>query len=314
MISKRPQILLTGAAGFIGFHLQKALKAHADVFLLDALVPHQFASIVRANLLSSLHTDMSAVQLEKLLEGTDCIIHLAAETGIALSAQYPSRYLDTNVHFTMRLLEAAQKAGVPNFIYASSSSVYAPYSGSVKETDDTSDQLSFYGTTKKMMEQLVAAYAKQVGMRAIGLRFFTVYGSWTRPDMAAYKFMTAIAANQPITIYNPETLQRDFTHVSEIVDSILGLLQQISTLSPGQHEIFNIGYGSPVLVSDFAAQIANALAKPLIVTVGKLPSNEALSTHANVEKLHDFLGKKLQISTRTGVAEMVEWFKSSPYE
>lgn len=314
MDQKRPHILLTGAAGFIGFHLQQALQGKAEVRLLDALVAHQPASALRAQRLIGLQTETTDAALDAQLAGVDCIIHLAAETGIRPSITYPERYYAANVHFTMRLLEAAKRVGVSNLIYASSSSVYAPYSGSVSEEANTDVQLSFYGTTKKMMEQLVAAYTQQQGMRAIGLRFFTVYGSWTRPDMAAYKFMKAIQSQESITLYNPAVLQRDFTHVSDIVAAILGLLTNIESLKVGQHELFNIGYGSPVLVHDFAQQIAAALDKPLFVQSEELPSNEVLSTHANTDKLFAFLGKKPQVATEKGVAEMVNWFRNFNYE
>ncbi len=314
MDHKRPHILLTGAAGFIGFHLQQALQGFAEVRLLDALVPHQQASVQRSHLISGLHTQISDSDLDQLLIGIDCIIHLAAETGIRPSLIYPERYFTANVGFTMRLLEAAKRARVQRLIYASSSSVYAPYSGSVSEDANTDQQLSFYGTTKKMMEQLVAAYAQQEGLRAIGLRFFTVYGSWTRPDMAAYKFMKAISSGQAITLYDPTVLQRDFTHVSDITDSILGLLQQIDSFSEGQHELFNIGFGSPVLVHDFAMQIASALNKPLFINPQALPSNEAISTHANTDKLFAILGRKPRVSSDQGVSEMVSWFRNFNYE
>ncbi|MFM7005757.1 MAG: NAD-dependent epimerase/dehydratase family protein [Flavobacteriales bacterium] len=313
MTQQRPRILLTGAAGFIGFHLQKALQADADLVLVDTLEAHQVASQIRAKELKNLQTQVSDQLLAALMKEVSCVIHLAAETGISRSAKEPEIYLENNVSFTMRLLAAAKRAGVEHFIYASSSSVYAPYSGEVSETADTQTQLSFYGTTKKMMEQLVASFAAQHGLKAIGLRFFTVYGSWTRPDMAAYKFMKAITAEQPITIYNPEALQRDFTHVSDIVLSIEGLLKKIHTLQQGQHEIFNIGFGAPVFVRDYALQIASLLEKPLLLQEASLPANEALHTHSNSQKLQDFIGFRPQISAELGIREMVEWFKTRPY-
>jgi len=309
----KPRILLTGAAGFIGFHLQKALQADADLVLFDSLMAHQVASQIRAKKLNNLQTQLTDQQLEATLKDVDCIIHLAAETGISRSAKEPEIYIENNISFTMRLLAAANRAGVQHFIYASSSSVYAPYSGEVKETADTQNQLSFYGTTKKMMEQMVAAYAAQSGLKAIGLRFFTVYGSWTRPDMAAYKFMQSISKQQAITIYNPQQLQRDFTHVSDIVRAISGLLHQIASLQEGQHEIFNIGFGSPIYVRDFAQQIASALGQPLILGAGVLPNNEALHTHSNSQKLRDFIGFQPTVAAEQGIHEMVEWFKTQPY-
>jgi UDP-glucuronate 4-epimerase len=245
---------------------------------------------------------------------SDVLIHLAALTGIAQSAVDPSSYLEVNVLGTLNVLEQARKNGVKRIIYASSSSVYTPHEGPVKETDHTMNPLSFYGSTKKMSEVLVENYCRQFGMTAIGLRFFTVYGSWTRPDMAAYKFMKAIEANQAVTIYQAEKLKRDFTHVSDIVHGIKRLMDVLPEMKLGTHEVFNIGFGQPVLVKDFAGEIARSMGKELIMEEAELPKNEVLSTHADTEKLQQFTGFKPQVSVQEGVREMVTWFKTNAYE
>ena len=151
-------------------------------------------------------------------------------------------------------------------------------------------------------------------MTAIGLRFFTVYGSWTRPDMAAYKFMNAIEAEKEITLYNDGNVYRDFTHVSDIVHSIELLMQKITTEDPGFHEIFNIGYGAPSSVKEYATLIAKHLNKTLKTTDAPLPPNELLATHSNTSKLEQYIGYKPVCSMEQGIIEMTDWFKNDRYE
>lgn len=306
-------IFITGGAGFIGFHLQQSLKSTDFVRSIDLLPAHNIAAFKRSSLCESvLKADIR--QPFHVDPQSDVLIHLAALTGIAQSAVDASSYLDVNVLGTLNVLEQARKNGVKRIIYASSSSVYTPHEGPVKETDHTMNPLSFYGSTKKMSEVLVENYCRQFGMTAIGLRFFTVYGSWTRPDMAAYKFMKAIEANQAVTIYQAEKLKRDFTHVSDIVHGIKRLMDVLPEMELGTHEVFNIGYGQPVLVKDFAGEIARSMGKELIMEEAELPKNEVLSTHADTDKLLQFTGFKPQVSVQEGVREMVTWFKTNAYE
>lgn len=313
MSIRKTSIFLTGGAGFIGFHLQKALKSTFDVRSMDILQDSNVAALARSK--NCEHIDTADIRHAfQMPSNTDVLIHLAALTGIAQSAVQPSSYFDVNVQGTLNVLEQARKNGVTKVIYASSSSVYTPHEGPVNENAPTSNPLSFYGSTKKMSEILVENYCRQFGMTAIGLRFFTVYGSWTRPDMAAYKFMKSIDSNQSITIYQAEQLKRDFTHVSDIVEGIKRLIALLPEMDMGTHELFNIGFGNPVLVKDFATEIAVALKKELHVEHGILPSNEVLSTHADTTKLQQFTGFKPSVSVGEGVKEMVQWFKQNAYE
>ena len=170
------------------------------------------------------------------------------------------------------------------------------------------------GEQKKMMEQMVENYCKQFGMTAIGLRFFTVYGSWTRPDMAAYKFMKAIQSKQPITLYNEGEVSRDFTHVSDIVKSIELIIEKVQSEPLGTHKVFNIGHGKPISVKRYAELIAKNLEIPLQIKSAKLPSNELPATYADTTKLREYIFYQPICSVETGVAEMTDWFKATNYE
>lgn len=308
-------ILITGAAGFIGFHLQKHLQNLHSIQSMDKLAPENSASLQRASKINSIiQEDIRNNFLDNISKKPEIIVHLAAETGISGSLENPNKYFKTNVEGTFNVLEQCRKNGVKFLIYASSSSVYAPNQSIMTENSNTENQLSFYGTTKKMVEQMVENYCEQFGMIAIGLRFFTVYGSWTRPDMAAYKFMKAIQNSQSITLYNQGEVSRDFTHVSDIVKSIELLIEQIQKESSGTHKVFNIGYGKPISVKKYAELIAKNLEMSLQIRSAELPVNELPATYADSSKLFDYIGYKPKCSPEKGIKEMTDWFKVSNYE
>jgi UDP-glucuronate 4-epimerase len=308
-------ILITGGSGFIGYHLQQQLQTKHQVNAIDLINEPSPAIKLRSSKLKHVvHADINGDFLTALENTPDIIIHLAAETGIAGSLTHPQKYFDTNVAGTFNLLEQCRKYGVKYLIYASSSSVYAPNQAIMHEDDNTSKQLSYYGTTKKMDEVMIENYCKQFGIVAIGLRFFTVYGSFTRADMAAYKFMTAIERGEPVTLYNDGNVYRDFTHVSDVVKSIELLIDKIGKENVGSHQLFNIGRGNPISVNEYANCIAKHLNKPLFTISKTLPINELISTHSNTQKLEAYIGYKPQCSIEDGVAEMTSWFKTNRYE
>jgi UDP-glucuronate 4-epimerase len=239
---------------------------------------------------------------------------LAAETGIAESLINPDLYFNQNVKGTFNVLEQCRKNGVKYLIYASSSSVYEPNLFQMNEESPHNQQLSFYGTSKKMTETMVENYCRQYGMIAIGLRFFTVYGSWTRPDMAAYKFMNAINNDQSIFLYNEGNVYRDFTHVSDIVHSISLLTERIIQEKDGSHKIFNIGYGTPISIIDYAEEIAKKLNKKIVFTSKDLPKNELERTHCDNSKLEKYIKYKPECPLEKGIVEMTDWFKKFKYE
>lgn len=307
------KVFITGMAGFIGTHLQRKLSNDFKVSGIDNLKTD--ASRFRLKEIkadfyeNSIHSDF----MDSLQEKPDILIHLAAETGIPCSLKNPQLYFHQNVEGTFNVLEQCRKNGIKYLIYASSSSVYEP-NEVMHENAPHEHQLSFYGTTKHMTEVMVENYCRQFRMTAIGLRFFTVYGSWTRPDMAAYKFMKAIQNGEEITIYNDGKIYRDFTHVSDIVESIRLLCYQITKEEQDHHQLFNIGHGQPVSVQQYAELIASNLNQPLYVKTTKLPSNELISTHSSTEKLQRYIGYMPQCSIEEGIREMVDWFKKENYE
>lgn len=308
-------ILITGAAGFIGFHLKSVIEQSSSVIGIDSLNPSNFASVKRSMLSTDLINDTIHTNfIDKLKEKPQLVVHLAAETGISGSLKNPSLYLKQNVEGTFNVLEQCKKNGVKHLIYASSSSVYEPNQFVMTEDSPHNNQLSFYGTSKRMTEIMVENYCRQFGITAIGLRFFTVYGSWTRPDMASYKFMKAINEGKIITLYNEGEVYRDFTHVSDIINSIQLLIKKIKKEPIGSHQIFNIGYGSPVSVKEYAAIIANNLNKKLEFKSDVLPYNELKLTHSDSSKLESFISYKPKCSIETGVKEMTDWFKKYQYE
>lgn len=304
-------ILITGIAGFIGSHLQNELKKNCTVLGIDSL--QSLASKKRAEMIENIEkASIHSKFIDNLNEKPEIVIHLAAETGISGSLTNPALYFHQNVEGTFNVLEQCRKNGVKYLIYASSSSIYEP-NEVMSEDAPHNKQLSFYGTSKRMVETMVENYCRQFGMIAIGLRFFTVYGSWTRPDMAAYKFMTAIDNNQPITLYNEGNIYRDFTHVSDIAASIRLLAEKITTEQKGFHQIFNIGYGSPVSIKEYAEVIAQNLGKELSVQFAPLPENELESTHSDTNKLEQYIGYKPVCSLERGIKEMTDWFKEFRY-
>ncbi len=308
-------IYITGGAGFIGFHLQKHLKGKYDITALDILKADNKAALMRAaesgNVLKG---NIQENFLDNIHQKPEVVIHLAAETGIPGSLSNPAKYFEANVQGTFNVLEQCRKNNVKYLIYTSSSSVYEEAQAVMFENTGTTHQLSFYGTTKKMCEMMVANYCRQFSITAIGLRLFTVYGSWTRPDMAAYKFMNAIENELPITLYNQGNVFRDFTHVSDVVNSIELLIEKIQQEKYGIHQIFNIGCGSPVSVKNYAAVIAENLGKPLRFNSAELPPNELIATHADSSALCAYTGYQPSCAIEIGIKEMTDWFKKVKYE
>lgn len=303
------KILITGQAGFIGTHLSQKLSSGHEILGMDLLAKKSAQLRQEHFQLELFKGDINGDFLSQIKEVPDIIIHLAAETGIAGSLHHPDLYFQQNVQGTFNVLEQCRKYGVKHLIYASSSSVYSPQQSIMHEEALHDQQLSYYGTTKRMTELMVDNYTKQFGIKAIGLRFFTVYGSWTRPDMAAYKFMKAIQQKEAITLYNDGDISRDFTHISDIVQSIALMIPNFIKEDIGFHEIFNIGSGQPISVLKYAELIAKNLGKELIIQSAPLPINELKSTYSNTDKLARYVGYQAQCSIEKGIQEMTDWFK-----
>jgi UDP-glucuronate 4-epimerase len=330
------KILITGAAGFIGFQLVTSLTQGKDEIIgLDNLLNNHDYTIKLKRLAQfkiseeTLNADLVArsenltfvkidlldkQKLEDLFEQNkfDLVIHLAAQTGVRHSVLYPQQYIDNNITAFNNLLECCRNHGVFKLIYASSSSVYGmnnkmPY----HESDSTDFPVSIYAVTKKANELLAANYTWQNKMSCIGLRFFTVYGPWCRTDMAAYIFMKAITEGNEINLFNDGDMLRDFTYVDDINTSIILVKQKILSgdfLQPF-HEIYNVGNRNPATLFEYLSIIEKEIGKKAIIKNKPLQLGEVKATYADVQKLEDFIGFKPGTDLKYGVKEMVDWFK-----
>lgn len=310
------KVLITGIAGFVGFHLAKKLNQYFEVYGIDLVNKHDEG--IKSDRLSVLkdsviYTRIDIRNKEELIDYFDSlkpqlVIHLAAQPGIANSLKVPDLYYETNVNGFFNVLEACRIVQA-KVIYASSSSVYSNDKPVFSEQDRVDKQLSFYGTTKRMGEVLASNYARQFNLQCLGLRFFTVYGSWVRKDMAAWKFMIALTKGEKIKLYDNGEIHRDFTHVNDIVHAIylLGnrlVNDKVSTL----HSLFNIGHGAPVKVADYLDEIATKLNRTPLIDAPQLPENELKFTHADTKKLVNEIGYSPSTNLKEGVVEMVDWF------
>jgi UDP-glucuronate 4-epimerase len=331
------KILVTGFGGFIGYTLVQQLKQKLSITAFDNFSDFSNYEIKQQRAAQLGITDFeafkeqgsfqstngsfyyadlcSAEQLDKIFASQqfDCVIHLAALTGVRQSLVNPQAYIASNVTGFINLLECAKKYGVKNIIYASSSSVYGlneetPYT----ENQKTDSPISVYAASKKADELIAHTYAQLFGIKLIGLRFFTVYGAWTRPDMAAYIFMKAISENKPIDLFNEGKMIRDFTYVGDVVQSISLLIEKIQTEPAPVHQIFNIGNHNPVYTIEFLNAIEAAMGKKAIINHKPVQPGDMLATNADCDKLHQYIGFKPETSIATGVAEMTQWFRTLP--
>jgi UDP-glucuronate 4-epimerase len=327
------KILITGFGGFIGYSLVQELKDKFRITALDNFSELSNYEIKKAraaqlgiadiDLLKSTgniqttaadfyYADLcNPQQLEKCFAGEkiDVIVHLAALTGVRQSLLTPQAYIDSNVKGFINLLELANKHGVKNIIYASSSSVYGlnretPYT----ENQRTDTPISVYAASKKADELLAHTYSHLYGINLIGLRFFTVYGPWTRPDMAACIFMKAILEGKPIDLFNEGQMVRDFTYVGDVVKSISLLIDKIQEPGDVKNLIFNVGNHHPVYTIDFLKEIELALGKKAIVNNKPVQPGDMLATNADCAALYTYTGYKPDTPISKGIAEMVKWY------
>lgn len=313
-MSKR--VFITGAAGFIGFSVAEALKNQGVVVGgIDNFNPYYPVSLKRKR------SELLKNQGVELIEGDICdfeafnraidsfqpthVLHLAAQAGVRYSLVNPQAYVEANLTGFLNVLEIMRKMPRVKLVYASSSSVYGlnsklPYS--VK--DRTDQQASFYGVTKKSNELMAASYTHLFGIHAVGLRFFTVYGPWGRPDMALYTFTQKILNSQPIDLYNFGKMQRDFTYIDDIVQGTIAALDY-----QGSTPIFNLGNHAPVTLTHFVEVLEAALNKRAILNLLPLQPGDVLATYADIEESEMELGFKPKISLEEGVKQFVAWFR-----
>jgi len=328
-----PKALITGSAGFIGYHLSKRLLAEGfEVVGFDAMTDYYDVTLKerrQANLLQSsgfravndrLEADgvlMDLVASEK----PDYVVHLAGQAGVRYSIDEPRSYVDANIIGTFNLLEAVRATPVKHLLLASTSSAYGantqmPYT----ETDKADMQMSFYAATKKSNEVMAHSYAHLYDIPTTMFRFFTVYGPWGRPDMALFKFTKAVLQGDAIDVYNHGDMSRDFTYVDDLVRGIHLLLNTVpertdnvpngdslSTVAP--HRIVNIGNGEPVQLMSFIEAIEKALGQPAKKNFMDMQPGDVPATWANGDLLKSLTGYTPRTDVETGVKAFVDWYR-----
>ncbi len=329
------KILLTGAAGFIGMTTTLRLLARGDeVVGLDNLNDYYSVQLKQDRLacLTS-HPQFRFVQLDVAdrpgmqalfaNEKFDRVIHLAAQAGVRYSLQNPHAYIDSNIVGFMNVLEGCRHSQVQHLVYASSSSVYGgntkmPFS----EHDSVDHPVSMYAATKKANELMAHTYSHLFGLPTTGLRFFTVYGPWGRPDMALFLFTKAILEGRAIDVFNHGQMQRDFTFVDDIVEGVIRVLDRVAaphadyrsdTPDPGTSNapfrVFNIGNHNPVPLMDFVGCIEDALGMQAKKNFMPLQDGDVPATYANVDALREWTGFGPATDIRTGIDRFVAWYR-----
>jgi UDP-glucuronate 4-epimerase len=324
---KVQRILVTGAAGFIGFHLVSRMLEHgAIVHGLDNLNNYYDVALKHARLAklgSNAHFSMSQLDitnyaaLEVLLAKfrPDCVVHLAAQAGVRYSLNHPRVCAAANLDGFLAVLEACRANPVRHLVYASSSSVYgANRKVPFQEDDPVLAPVSLYGVTKRANELMAHAYAHLYGIACSGVRFFTVYGPWGRPDMAYYTFTKAILEDKPIDVFNYGRMQRDFTYIDDVIEALLRLVD----LPPGggvptgtnvPHTIYNIGNHTPVTLERLISAIEAASGRKAKCRYLPMQSGDVLATWANVDRLVQVTGFCPRTTIEDGIANFVSWFK-----
>ncbi|MGC9270983.1 NAD-dependent epimerase/dehydratase family protein [Acidiphilium sp.] len=314
------RVMVTGAAGFIGYHVAQALLARgSSVVGVDDLNSYYDVTLKRARLARletwpafSFHQlDIADHQaLRTVASDIEVIVHLAAQAGVRYSIDNPFAYAASNLTGHLSVLEVARHA--PKFrhlIYASSSSVYGggsalPYS----EAARADRPQSLYAATKRADEMMSVAYAHLYGLRQTGLRFFTVYGPWGRPDMAYFGFAEAIMAGRPIILYDGGRLKRDFTFIDDIIDGVMGVIDHPPEPECA-HRLYNIGNNKAELVSDLVSKLEAELGRRAIITVAPRPAADPVETCANVSALTELTGFTPKTTLDQGLPQFVAWYR-----
>lgn len=337
------KILVTGTAGFIGFHLVKVLlKEGYDVVGLDNLNGyydvtlkqdrlretgisefsdhkfHQSSSYKNYRFIKAGLEDKEIVEDLFSSESFDVVINLAAQAGVRYSLENPQSYIDSNITGFLNILEGCRHNDVKHLIYASSSSVYGtnkemPF----KTTDVVDNPVSMYAATKKSNELMAHTYSHLFDIPTTGLRFFTVYGPWGRPDMALFLFTKAMVEGEPIDVFNFGDMARDFTYVDDIVEGVKRLISKVPTGpenaenqdSTAPYRLFNIGHGSPVELMEFIGEIEKNLGIEADKNMMPIQPGDVPKTWADVDSLFDLTGFKPKVSVQEGVKKFVEWYK-----
>ncbi len=316
-------VLVTGAAGFIGYHLIANLsRSGENVIGVDSFNDYYSVDLKRnraQNLLSGfdvpvLEIDLSDPhQVTKLIKDVkpDSVIHLAAQAGVRLPISQTDRYVQSNLQGFSNILIECIKEQIPKLLYASSSSVYGsslnlPYS----ESDLSLRPLSFYGATKLSNELLAASLARNSNTRVRGLRFFTVYGEWGRPDMAYFRLMNSALSGAEFTLFGDGAVKRDFTYIEDVTKTVSKLLGQLDLEPLGFHDIVNIGGGNPVSMNEMISLISNYSDLPLKIIRIEKHLNDVQNTEADPKYLQSLVGFIPATNVSNGITRVFEWAKN----
>ncbi|MEO1041119.1 MAG: NAD-dependent epimerase/dehydratase family protein [Pseudomonadota bacterium] len=317
-------ILVTGAAGFIGYHTIEALLARGDeVIGVDNLNSYYEVSLKKDRLKRlagkpgfSFHAlDLcDADQMAALRDQPiDRIIHLAAQAGVRYSIEAPRAYADSNLVGQTEILELARRLSVTHCVYASSSSIYGRNSSiPFKESDRTDTPASFYGATKKSCELLADSYASLYNLPLTGLRFFTVYGPWGRPDMAYMIFTKRILAGEPIAVFGDGNMGRDFTYIDDCVAGIIGALDQPPSAAEAavSHRVLNLGNDKPERLMDLIAYLERHLGHTAEKEMKAMQPGDVRETWADITMARELVGYDPKTSLNDGLAQFVAWYRS----
>lgn len=326
--------LVTGAAGFIGFHVSKRLlEAGHQVVGIDNLNDYYDVSLKQARLELLVHPDFNFHKIDLAdregmsalftSEHFDRVIHLAAQAGVRYSLENPHAYADSNLTGFLNILEGCRHSKIQHLLYASSSSVYGLNRKMPFSTDDSVDHpVSLYAATKKANELMAHTYSHLYGLPTTGLRFFTVYGPWGRPDMALFKFTKAMLEGQSIDVYNHGKMKRDFTYIDDIAEAIIRLQDVIPepngewsvesgspATSSAPYRVYNIGNSSPVELMDYIQALEDALGIEAKKNMLPLQPGDVLETSADTKALYGVIGFKLETTVKDGVKNFVDWYR-----
>jgi len=329
------KILVTGSAGFIGFHLAKGLlESGFDVVGVDNLNDY-YDPQLKLDRLENLNAFVSEKNFQDSYQFTkldisdqyalkdifnqhdfDIVVNLAAQAGVRYSLENPNAYIVSNLVGYANILECCRHANIEHFIFASSSSVYGMNTKQPFSTSDNTDfPISLYAATKKSNELLAHSYSHLFRLPCTGLRFFTVYGPYGRPDMAYYSFTKAIHEGRSIDVFNHGNMKRDFTYIDDIVDGILKVVQKvpepikrISTNAVAPFRLFNIGNNNPIPLSRFIEAIEAAMSKPAVKNMLPMQSGDVPLTFADIDDLVDEYGFHPSTSIEEGISKFVKWY------
>lgn len=327
------RIFITGAAGFIGFHLAQRLLADGHAVTgYDGITDYYDPALKRARL-ALLAKHEQFVLIEGMLEdaarlheglaqsGAEVVLHLAAQAGVRYSLEQPQSYIQSNVVGTANLLEALRALPPKHLIFASTSSIYG---GNTKtpfaETDRADGPVSLYAATKKSGEAMVHAYAHLFGIPSTCVRFFTVYGPWSRPDMAPIKFATAMVEGRPIDVYGFGRMRRDFTYVEDLVEAMVRLIERVprigqavahdSLSAVAPFRIVNIGGGQPTELMDFIVALERAMGVKAQLNLLPMQPGDVVATESDTRLLRALIGAMPQTPIDVGVERFAAWFKA----